>query len=238
MKFDLDACANQGFGNVLIMLADFTYQHPNQELVLPEPIECVEGFTVDDDDPRERTYGGQIFLNPFTMKHVHPLIRDFVRPPPRVKELVDANVHGCRLGMHIRRAAYGSDSKHVGNAEDIDKKTPMLMCSDDGLQKFIDIIERVDEPIFLASDSLELKKHLTEKYPTKIRTYDVPEIVIASREFKEVKDATHAYVDWFLLAQCTTVCVTAGSPKDLVGFSTFGYTAAVYGNCEIHFVWN
>jgi len=140
--------------------------------------------------------------------------------------------------MHIRRAAYGTDSKHVGNSEDIDKKTPMLMCSDDGLQKFIDIIERTDEPIFLASDSLELKKELVEKYPTKIRTYDVPEIVIASREFKGKKDATHAYVDWFLLSQCTTVCVTAGSPKDMVGFSTFGYTAAVYGNCEIHFVWN
>jgi hypothetical protein len=237
MKFDLQACAKQGFGNVLIMLADFKYQHPNRELCLPEPIDCVEGFVIDD-DPNEESYTGQIFMNPFTMKHVHTIIRDFVRPPPRVKELVDANVHGCRLGVHIRRAAYGTDSKHVGNVDDIHKKTPMLMCSDDGLQKFIDIIERADEPIFLASDSLELKKQLAEKYPKKIRTYDVPEIVIASHEFKEVKDATHAYVDWFLLSQCTRVCVTAGSPKDLVGFSTFGYTAAVYGHCDIHFVWN
>lgn len=237
MKFDCRSCATQGFGNVLIMLADFKYQHPNRQLYLQEPIDCVEGFEIDD-DPNEPTYVGQIFLNPFTMRHVHPLIREFVRPPARVKALVDANTHGCRLGMHIRRAAYGADSKHVGNTEDIEKKTPMLMCSDDGLQKFIDIIEQTIEPIFLASDSLELKKELSEKYPTKIRTYDVPEIVIASMEFKGKKDATHAYVDWFLLAQCSLVCVTGGSPKDLVGFSTFGYTAAVYGNCEIHFVWN
>ena len=74
MKFNLHVSAKQGFGNVLIMLADFKYQHPNQEVYLPEPIECVEGFAVDD-DPNERSYTGQICINPFTMKHVHPIIR-------------------------------------------------------------------------------------------------------------------------------------------------------------------
>jgi len=235
MKFDIKSCSNQGFGNVLIMLADFKFQYPQRELFIPEPIDCVDGFTVGD-DPEQPLYAGQIGLNPFTIKHVHPLIRDFVRPPPHVKALVDKNAHGCRLGMHIRRAAYGQDSKHVGNSEDIEKGAPMLMCSDTALQKFIDVIEKVDEPIFLASDSLQLKKELSEKYPTKIRTYDVPEIVIASREFN-YKDATHAYVDWFLLSQCDTLCITAGG-DDLVGFSTFGYTAGVYGNCRMSLVRN
>ena len=49
--------------------------------------------------------------------------------------------------------------------------------------------------------------------------------------------AINCYVEWFLLSMCPEVCITAGN-QDLSDFSTFGYSAAMYGLKQIKLIFN
>jgi hypothetical protein len=221
-----------GWGNTLIQVSDFLFTALTQRKVphLPEPIECIQRIDVST-DPEEETYKGNIYINNATFQHVHPLMCDFVVPTPKVRELVEKNAHGCTTGLHIRRGNYGPDSKVL------DDGTPhqeaAWFCDDTTLQKFIKIIEDASEPVFVATDSMDLRRHLLEKYPDKVRMSDIKGVVHSRR--CDDADNTEMYLDWFLLSQCKKVYITAGD-QNLKGFSTFGYTAAVYGHAQVDFV--
>ena len=220
-----------GWGNTLIQVSDFLFACAQQrkEAHLPEPIECIQGIPISTGE--EEGYKANIYINNFTFNYVHPVMRQIVVPTPRVRELVGKNQHGCAIGLHIRRGNYGSDSKAL------DDGTPhqeaAWFCDDEALGKFIKIIEDAGECVFVATDSMDLRKHLMAKYPYKVRMSDIKEVVHSRR--CDDTDNTEMYVDWFLLSQCKKVYITAGD-RNMKGFSTFGYTAAVYGGAQVEFV--
>ena len=219
-----------GWGNTLIQIADALYNSLVQNKIphLPEPIECITNIGVST-DPDEEEYSGKIYINQMTMKHVHPLIRQFVRPTPKIEKIVSENFHGCDVGVHIRRGNYGTDSKSL------DDGTPhedaAWFCDDETLKKFMKVIDDASEPVFVATDSIVLREDLKAKYGNKVRMYDIQQVT-HSRACDHA-DNTDAYVEWFLLSLCKRVYFTAGG-ENCKGFSTFGYTAGVYGACEIH----
>lgn len=224
-----------GWGNTLLQLSDFVALCICQNKIphLPEPIECVEGITVST-EPEEEGYKANIFMNNLAMQHVHPLIRQFTVPTPKIRELVAKNAHGCTTGLHIRRGNYGTDSKAL------DDGTPhehaAWFCDDEALGKFIKVIEETPACVFVTTDSMELRKHLLQKYPHKVRMNEIKSVVHSRR--CDGADNTDMYVDWFLLSQCKKIYITAGIPGECKGFSTFGYTAGVYGQTDIHLIFN
>jgi|SaaInl0LU_22_DNA_1037365.scaffolds.fasta_scaffold35557_2 hypothetical protein len=221
-----------GWGNTIIQVADFLFACSKQKKVphLPEPIPYVEGISIST-DPEEEVYKANIYINNVTFNYVHPIMRQFVIPSPEMTELLRQNEHGCSVGLHIRRGNYGPDSKAL------DDGTPhhdaAWFCDDATLQKFIQVIENSPEPVFVCTDSIHLKNELLEKYPEKVRVSNVSEI-IHSRAC-DGADTTGMFIDWFLLSQCKKVYITAGDTQ-MKGFSTFGYTAAVYGGAEVAMV--
>jgi len=223
-----------GWGNTLIQVSDFLFTCAQQRKYahLPEPIECIEGVSISTDaDINEEEYKANIFINNFTFNYIHPLMRQIVVPTPLVRELFIKNQHGCTTGLHIRRGNYGTDSKAL------DDGTPhehaAWFCDDATLQKFIKIIEDANECVFVATDSMDLRKQLMERYPSKVRMSDINNVTHSRR--CDDADNTGMYVDWFLLSQCKKVYITAGD-RNMKGFSTFGYTAAVYGSAQVEFV--
>jgi len=221
-----------GWGNTLIQVSDFLFTALTQHKVphLPEPIECIERIDVST-DPNEETYKANIYINNATFNHVHPLMCDFVVPTKKVRELVQKNAHGCDIGIHIRRGNYGPDSKALDDGTPHEEAA--WFCDDTTLQKFIKIIEDAKECVFVATDSMDLRRHLLEKYPYKIRMSPISEVTHSRR--CDDGDNTGMYLDWFLLSQCKKVYITAGD-QNMKGFSTFGYTAAVYGRAQVAFV--
>ena len=214
-----------GWGNTVIQVADFLFQCSQQHKVprLPEPIEYIEGIEVST-DPDEEEYKANIFINTFTFKYVHPIMRQFVAHPPDVVELVRQNMHGCDIGVHIRRGNYGADSKAL------DDGTPhedaAWFCDDKSLEKFFKIIEDAEDCVYVCTDSMQLKDDVLRRYPQKVRTsHTTP--VVPSR-MCDGADTADMLVDWFLLSQCNKVYATVKS--------TFGYTAAVYGGARLEFV--
>jgi len=234
MKLNYDR--ETGWGNTLLQVADFLFTCAREKKVphLPEPIACIEGISVSTDEDEEE-YKANIYINNATFNHVHPLIRQCVVPSDRVRQRVHhhKNQHPCTIGLHIRRGNYGHDSKAL------DDGTPhedaAWFCDDKTLEKFIKIIEDTKECVFVATDSMQLRDMLLSKYPHKVWMSDITSVV-HSRQCDNA-DNTEMYVDWFLLSQCKKVYITAGD-QNMKGFSTFGYTAAVYGGAQVEFVCN
>ena len=224
-----------GWGNTLLQLSDFVCHCLREDKIphLPEPIQCVDGITIST-DPTEEEYMANIFFNNMCMQYVHPAFRAFVIPTPDIRKRVTHQSHGCNIGLHIRRGNYGSDSKTL------DDGTPhehaAWFCDDTALDMFMKIIEDASENVFVATDSMELRKHLLEKFGDKIKMSDITNVVHSRR--CDERDNTDMYVDWFLLSQCKNIYITAGIPWQFKGFSTYGYTAAIYGHSNVNFIFN
>ena len=224
---------DSGWGNTIINVADFLFTCRQQNKVphLPEPMTCVQGISVST-DPDEEVYNANIYINNFTFNHVHPLMRQVVSPTPDIAERVRQNNHECNVGLHIRRGNHGPDSKALDDGTP-HEEFAWMFCDDALLEKFIKIIEDSPEPVFVSTDSMHLKKQLLEQYPEKVKVSGISKVVHS--RVCDGGDVTDMFVDWFLLAQCKKVYVTAGD-VNMKGFSTFGYTAAVYGGAQIEMV--
>ena len=54
---------------------------------------------------------------------------------------------------------------------------------------------------------------------------------------QSLKTLQDVYLEWFLISMCPKVYLTGGR-TDLVGFSTYGYTAAIYGSKPFEIIFN
>ena len=227
-----------GFANLLIHLADcwdrcrtlYVNVYTRHELS-----NCVvfNGYTITDsfDGEHPKT---SILINNNTIQYIHPRMRLFVEPTDYMKRRIDECRHlvdGVCCAVHIRRGAYSHDSTQF--KENIDKWS--YHCSDAALEKFKSIVRVAPGPVFLATDSPSIRT----MFQGKVRMLEDVEFAhthcqesTASRKgFEDV------YLEWFLLSMCPKIYVTGGN-TDLVGFSTFSYTAAVYGNKPFECVFN
>jgi len=226
---------NHGLANVFIMLTDFFYNNPDG--LVHESIKNYDlgRWLTFHFELTDRTdlpvYESKISINPFTIQHVHPLIRKLVSPSPELLNVLEKHKHlvdGAKLGIHVRRGAMASDSRKIVSL-DSDK-----FASQEAVEQMIRMVENVDGPVFLASDSPMTKEY----FPENVRTLDTGIAVVHGDVECNPDDRVGIFLDFFLLSQCPQIIVTGGNFPELPGLSTFGYMSAIYGDSRFIVVKN
>ena len=238
---------SMGWGNVALCLSDLVFRSPKPRAykTLLDDERGVEfsGFEITD-DPSEEKFEHRIIINPTYFHHIHSNLPKIIKPNPELEELINKYDHGLEYGIHIRRGACSSDSENIGchGTDENGEIKKAFFAKDTALEKFIEVVEKTDTKFFLASDSKEVKDLFKAKFPDKIVTLE-HDIVLTYKcdtlkNYDVTKEQRYAcYLDWFLLAKCKHLYITAGN-QDLTDLSTFGYSAGAYGRSNIHFVFN
>jgi hypothetical protein len=233
-----------GFGNILIILSEFYGScHMLHDNVYDwELSNCVtlEGFTrvsfEDHPRPDER-----ISISPYTIQFVHPKMRLFVKPTAFTLGMIEAHKHlleGVTACVHIRRGTYSKDSVQFG----VDRchEESFYHCSDGAVELFEQAIEKETGKVYIASDSNEIKQRLLAKFGDKLRMIET-EFACTSTQpgtnTQNTKTLQDVYLEWFLMSMCPKLYLTGGR-TDFVGFSTYGYTAAIYGAKPFNLIFN
>jgi hypothetical protein len=231
-----------GFGNLLIQLSSMQKEctQLHDHVFDYELGNCVSisGFT------RVSHEGTQpecpIYINQQTIRLVHPRIRNIIKPTPFMEDMISKHKHlieGTCCGISIRRGSYKEDSKQFKTEQAEDASH--YFCSDEGLEKFEDVIKQAPGPVFVSSDSTSTMKMLIEKFGDKIRHYESPYVIGMPQDVREISiDEYHnIYLKFFLLSMCPRLFLTGGR-GDMIGFSTYAYMAAIYGNKPFQIVFN
>ena len=238
---------SMGWGNVALHIADLVKRCPTPKVHSKNFTDVVRGVEFSGfeitDDPNEPKFQTQLFINPHYFHEVHSNLKNILRPTQELQEILSREEHGCTHGIHIRRGACSKDSEDMGchGKDENGQIKRAYFAQDSAIEKFLKIAEDVEGKVFLASDSVEIKKMFKDRFPDKIVTYDhTPSLtykceVIDNDTSRE--DRLACYVDWFLLSKCKVLHITAGN-QDLSDFSTFGYSAGAYGGSNIHFIFN
>lgn len=226
-----------GLGNLFIVLTSLEpgCTHLHDSVYEYELSNCVilNGFTRVSHEGVKPDYG--IALDSYTYTRVHTKIRDIVSPTPHMQDLIEKHRHliqDVSAAMSIRRGSYCEDSKQY--KDERGDKPYQFFCSTSGLEKFKKIIRDTPGRIFVSSDSVSTLQALIEEFGTKISYLEMPYTVTSTQdqdEYPSIENLQKVYLKWFLLSECPIICVTAG--KNFVGFSTYAYIAAVYGNKKI-----
>lgn len=234
-----------GFGNLLILLSDCVDTCKAIHRNVYERFElsnCVifPGYTIVDNDQGEHP-SAKIIINSWTIPNVHSHIHSLLEPTEHMKTLINQHVHlleDVTMAVHIRRGSHSSDSKQFKDASD----KSFFHCSDEGLKKFERVVQQAFGKVYLASDSNQVKAYFKQKYGDKIRTLDTEFAITAKQDVtthQTTKNLQDAYLEWFLLSMCPLIYVTGGEePQDLTGFSTYSYTAAMYGKKPFNLIFN
>jgi hypothetical protein len=201
------------------------------------------GFEITDDLTEEK-FDHRIIINPAYFHHVHSNLSRIIKPSEELEELINKYDHGLDYGIHIRRGACSKDSENVGchGKDENGEIKKAYFAKDSAIEKFIEIVENTNSKIFLASDSQDIKDMFKNRFPDKIVTLEHDIVLTYTcdtlKNYDVTKEQRYAcYLDWFLLAKCKQLYITAGN-QDLTDLSTFGYSAGAYGRSNIHFVFN
>ena len=238
---------SMGWGNVALCLSDLVARSPTPRahkslLDVDRGVEF-SGFEITDDLTEEK-FDHRVIINPTYFHHVHSNLSRIIKPNKELEELINKYDHGLDYGIHIRRGACSKDSENVGchgkNENGEIKKA--YFAKDSAIEKFIEIVENTNSKIFLASDSQDIKDMFKNRFPDKIVTLEHDTVLTYTcdtlKNYDVTKEQRYAcYLDWFLLAKCKQLYITAGN-QDLTDLSTFGYSAGAYGRSNIHFVFN
>ena len=238
---------SMGWGNVALCLSDLVARSPTPRVYksLLDVDRGVEfsGFNITD-VPNEDKFEPRIIINPMYFHHVHSNLSQIMKPNKELEELIQKYDHGLEYGLHIRRGACSKDSENIGchGVDESGEIKKAYFAKDTALEKFIELVDTTDAKFFLASDSQEIKEMFKAKFPNKIITLEHDIVLTYNcdtlKNYDVTKNQRYAcYLDWFLLAKCKQLYVTAGN-KDLTDLSTFGYSAGAYGKSNIHFVFN
>jgi len=203
-----------GFGNVLLFLS--CVNDPLIPVYMKKKSEFLQfsNLNIVEEEPylTELPNPG-IALNPTTASFIHPKIRARVQLAPNI--LTDkhiALVSGVNIGISIR-TFYEEADKPIN-------KVPLE-------NHYKLITDNPTAKVFIASDSNDVKKSLKARFGDRISYLDNDS---KHQTMFNIEDP-NPFIEFFLLSMCPVVAFTAGGAFDgqFDGFSTFGYTAAIYG---------
>ena len=220
-----------GFGNLLIKLASTNHEcrKIHENIVSKyELSNCItfNRYTIVTDDcdhpPSDRVSIGD---------QSNHLIQSIVSPTTFMSDMINTYTHLVKdvvAGIHIRRGSFSNDS----TASLVHATDPWAFhSSDTTVSKFENIIESLNGKVYVASDSKSIKDRMKAKFGDKVKMLECEFALTAQTTLPHQTPENYhkVYLEWFLLSMCPMLYITGGS-KDFVGFSTFSYTAGVYGN--------
>jgi len=231
-----------GLGNLLILLSvckSNGVQYVHKDIFDYEFGNCftLHGFTITDQDGRGPHL--PVYINDYNRNFIHILCRELVKPTAHLERLAAEHAHlleGVTLGVNIRRGNWSADSTQFAGSTD----PKYYFCSDSGLEKFKNMIRDNEGRVYVTSDSPSTKQHLKDVFGDKVTMLDTVYTHTAEQTDESVhtvKNLQDVYLSWYLLSKCPRVLVTGGR-GDFVGFSTFGYMAAIYGSKPFAIVFN
>jgi hypothetical protein len=235
-----------GFGNVLIKLCDF-FRKAGSDCRVDENLKDFErgrafNFDVKFTKGQEATMDGDIYCNEMAHNHLSWLLPTLMTPS---QELIDSFnskaplLEGVTMGVHVRCGSFMPDCKGLAHEG-------AWFASNETFTTLRNIIASCKGRIFLASDSREVKSMYKNEFGDKIVTFDGDVTLSCNPETcggieQNSKSLMDTYLEWFTLSKCPEVVTTAGSGFDEAtgngaGISTFGYTAAGYGQKKLYIV--
>jgi hypothetical protein len=231
-----------GLGNLFIFISQLDDKTPVSDTIKDcfrsKYIEFKNLNIVKDDDTPSIEVP-PIYINPITKKDVHPNIRNKISPTPLMTDLIEENIHlinDCTVGLAIR-----TGNHNFKNTTDVkfDSEVELynhVHVTTEGLYRFENIIRNTPGNVFVACDNLCYKHHLTDMFGPRVKYVDRESIMVAPGN---TVDEYSPFLEFFLLSKCKHLYLTGGKKDDsLQGFSTFGYMAAIYGNCSFTVVFN
>jgi len=198
----------------------------------------IHGFTrVSENGPEPLA---PIYINPYTFKYIHAKIRDIIEPTPLMRAMIETNrgiLNDVSCGFSIRRGSYCADSRQYKDSRS--DRPEHFFCSSTGLKQFEEHIRAAPGYVFVSSDSKSTMSHLIHMFGDKIRTIDTPFTMIMEQDQDQDHELDYhsIFLKFFLLSECPYLYLTGGE-RSFVGFSTFAYAAAIYGNKPFNIIMN
>lgn len=179
--------------------------------------------------------------------NVGDIMRSVMKPSEKMEILIDTHwetVKDCVAGFHIRRGTYAKDSARFAFYP---------TASGEAIDAMITIANELDKPVFIMSDSIETKKYFLSKVPM-AQSLDLPIGFTACEHSQNVEGLTdesvnekmNSVLEWFIMSKMPKVYTTMGGvvgrnvplgTKEGIS-STFGYSAALYGDKIPYYVFN
>ena len=180
-----------------------------------------------------------IFVNDDTDKILRNNLPKIIRPSEFMREQIRAHEHLVRdvcFGVNIRCGSLASDSKQYSDASDYRQ----TFCDHDGVKNFVTVIEAAVGKVYVSSDSPSMKKYIKNIFGDKVTMVETEFVHTSDEDFagkRTPKNFQDVYLVWFLLSMCPHVFVTGGMWGGNK-ISTFGWTAALYGDKTCSAVYN
>lgn len=179
-------------------------------------------------------------------QNIGECMRRLIKPTPFLQERIDhfyEEVKDCKAGFHIRRGLAAEDSAKFGY---------FPFASMQAVESMIQEAIRIDEPVYVLSDSFATKEYFKMKVPKAvILNIQIGFTADEHSQFVTVEDEgfdakVNSMVEWFLLTKMPKIYMTNGgiNKRNVVGYveegltSTFGYAAALYADKVPYYVFN
>ena len=247
MKKLFKPAGQTGWGNIALLLANFAYEC-NKKTIIPYIDSSLMGdgrcdyikINIDATDEDLDVLNPDLFINNFTHQIYCNIMSKIITPTDDMIDLIKQHVdiiRDVKCALHIRRGACQKDSSNMG----CHSGKPAYFATDTALSRFKDVIRQTDGNVFVASDSRELKEKLRREFGERVRYLDTDISLSYTCLYHPVDTdevaRRNCYLDWFLISMCPVVYITAGN-KDGSDLSTFGYSAATYGQKPVMMVYN
>jgi len=235
-----------GFGNVLIKLCDFLRKSGIKGLVDENLKDFERGrafnFNVRFTKGFEATMDGDIYCNDIAFSYMSSVLFRTMTPTQELLDMYAAKaplLEGVSLGVHVRCGSAMPDCKGLSAFCD-------YFASEETFATLRQIISSCKSRVFLASDSKEVKKMYKNEFGDKIVTFDTDITLSCNPETcggveQTSKSLMDTYLEWYTLSKFQEVITTSGpgyneKTREGAGVSTFGYTAAAYGQKPLYIV--
>lgn len=244
--------ADAAIGNLSLVYATHLVMTNGEGVIHPDVYKYGRDKTLKfenvSDEGKVETRG---FINGFIhlrIPNIGLIMRTYIQPTAYMRDLIDKHwvkIKDCVAGFHIRRGSYSEDSSKFSIYHPF--------ASDQAVESMINVANELDEPVFIISDSVSTRKYFQSKVPKSI-SLDL-DIGFTACEFSQetedpVKEEfdlkTNSLLEWFMMSKMPKIYTTMGgvcgrnvpenTPEGLS--STFGYSAALYGNKIPYYVFN